>query len=206
MKKVFLPILLAFASYASMAQHMKYNIITDGFDFSPDSITVMPKDTVIFTIGGTHDLTQVDSSTWAKNGATPIPNAFFIEGGATDTLIFDTTGVFYYVCSIHANGGMKGKIVIEEDITTSLPVNLASTNGIRIFPNPVQSNVHVQFPQATQVQSISVVNTQGTEVLNQSVQSSISSHNLNVENLEKGIYQVVISAPDKRYVSKIVVQ
>lgn len=203
MKKVLLPVLFCAISSLSIAQqYTTYNVTTTSSSFDPDTLMAEVGDTIAFTITTGHDVTQVSDSVYWANGVDPLPGGF-VAGVGNDSLVITTTDTLYFVSS--PDRGYK-LIVFVSDMSTSLPVSSAVSNGIRVYPNPAQSNVAVQFPQAMHVESVSLVNSHGSEVLNQSVQSSISSHNLNVGNLEKGIYQVVITGSDKRYVSKIVVQ
>jgi hypothetical protein len=64
----------------------------------------------------------------------------------------------------------------------------------------------IQLEQFTQVQNISIVNAQGMEVSNQTINANITSYTLNVSSLESGLYQVVISTPEKKIYNKVVVR
>lgn len=202
MKKVLLPVLFCAVSSLSFAQFTTHNVVTTNTSFDPDTVRAQVGDTIGFTVTTGHDVTQVSKSVYWTNGVTPLPGGY-VQGVGSDSLVIENTDTLYFVSTPDREYKL---VVFVSDIATSLPTSSAIANGIRIYPNPAQSNVTIQLPQALVVQSVSLINGQGSEVLNQNIQAPVSSHNLNVGNLEKGIYQVVISTADKRYVSKIVVQ
>ncbi len=76
-----------------------------GFAFSPAAVTVQVGDTVRWTNndGATHDVVRTEApGTW---------NSGNLGNGATYERVFDTPGVFAYVCSHH--GGMTGTVTVE---------------------------------------------------------------------------------------------
>lgn len=203
MKKVVLPALLACISLGALAQKALHQVSTASGDFDPATLSIEQGDTVLFTVTGTHTATQVSEATYLANGTTPLAGGFNISAGV-QKVVFNEEGTVYYICIPHVQFGMKGTIVVGTPL--SIGASPALVNGIKVYPNPAQSSVTVQFPEVTQVQSISLMNAQGGEVLREAINGSISSRMINTADLEKGVYQVLISSPNKRYASKIVVQ
>ncbi len=110
MKKSLLAVvLLCFAVKSFGTTHSVANV---GSTFSPDSITITQGDTVLFTLQGTHNATEVDQATWLINDNTPLGGGFSIPfGGGTVTGL--SIGTHYYVCDNHFGSGMKGRIVVQ---------------------------------------------------------------------------------------------
>ena len=73
-----------------------HSVETQGFSFSPSSLTISVGDTVNFSIGGGHNLAW-DCSGTAYTGAY--------------SRTFDTAGTFSYCCTFH--GGMTGSIIVQ---------------------------------------------------------------------------------------------
>lgn len=201
MKKIILPLLLA-TSFAY--GQVKVRIGTNGNIYSPSAVTVKVGDTVEFAVNAFHPTVQVSEATYLANGTAPLGGGFSFPGNI-NYFIPTTPGTLYYVCTNHVSSfAMKGTITVGQSLGTKL-VSFTS-NGIQLYPNPATSNVQLKFGQATQVNSISVTNAMGNEVLNQSVNTSLSSHSLDVSSLKSGVYHVIISTPEKRMTEKIVVE
>lgn len=96
------------------AFQVSHQVQTSGMTFDPDTLSISVLDTVFFSGLGNHDVTEVDQATYLANGNTS-------NGGFTylmDTFhIFTEPGTYYYVCSPHANMGMKGMITVVDDWT-----------------------------------------------------------------------------------------
>jgi plastocyanin len=101
MKKMKTIILIsAFIFYSGLALALSVTISYSGLTFVPDSVSIHPGDTVIFTLPSFHNALEVSQATWNANGNKPLPGGFFVPtGGGQVTGL--TTGLHYYVCSIH---------------------------------------------------------------------------------------------------------
>jgi plastocyanin len=71
-------------------------VVTQGFSFSPSTLTITVNSTVTFQVGGGHNLA------WDCMGT---PNT------GTVTRTFTAPGRYEYCCTIH--GGMTGVIIVE---------------------------------------------------------------------------------------------
>ena len=85
-----------------------YTITTIGTSFSLDTIICDIGDTINFILGGYHDVTEVDQSTWLANGAT-YNGGLYLSG--VGQVIITSAQTYYYVCSPHVSMGMKGVII-----------------------------------------------------------------------------------------------
>ena len=95
----------------ALAHATTHTIGTSGFAFSPAALNISLGDTVVFSIGGTHNAVEVDQGTWTSNGNTPLSGGFSVPFGG-GMVILTGVGTHYYVCSPHASLGMKGTITV----------------------------------------------------------------------------------------------
>ena len=187
-------------AFAVQAQ-TTHTITIGNFVYVPTSLTIAEGDAVTISASGTHPLQEVTKATWDAGESTPFSGGF--SGTTNQTITFAKPGDYYFVCKNHAAAGMKGMITVTS--ITGLQRE-SSSNGVKVYPNPSTSDLTIQLEQATIVQNISLVNAQGIEVSNQTINSSITTHTLNVSGLESGLYQVIISTPEKKIYNKIVVR
>src|SRR5262245_20793301 len=122
MKKILIIFLLAL--YSEMASSTIVTVISSGYTFSPQTITVNAGDTVNFSLTSIHNVTEVSQATYAANGSTPLAGGFSTPYGGgwvfTESL---TTGTHWYVCQSHASMGMKGRIIVQS-LTAGIADNL----------------------------------------------------------------------------------
>ena len=80
--------------------------------------------------------------------------------------------------------------------------NILNNNQIRIYPNPTEGKLFIQNMKLTENQSIIVRNILGTSVKNISTNKNI--FNLDISNLENGIYFIEISTKLGKRIEKII--
>ncbi len=102
-----------------------HTITTPGLSFSPATLSVNLGDTIVFSIGGAHNAIQVDQTTWNNNGNTPLPGGFSVPFGG-GTIIPQSAGTLYYVCSPHASSGMKGTLIVT---STTISTNAIASSS-----------------------------------------------------------------------------
>lgn len=115
-----------------------------GYDFYylPDTVYLEPGDSIKFQPQGIHDMVQTDSAYWAINQA--ISNGGFVTTiGVDTTFVIDTVGTYYFVCSPHGFNGMRGVLLVDSLLSTS--VHTADLrNTVAIHPSPAVD--HIRFP------------------------------------------------------------
>jgi plastocyanin len=104
---LFIIILMTFSSKATI-----HTITIVGNTFTPDTLVVNVGDSINVVLGGYHDVTEVDQSTWLANGTT-YNGGFLLPGGSGGgQFIVNTAQTYYYVCIAHVGWlGMKGIII-----------------------------------------------------------------------------------------------
>lgn len=123
-----------FLSLTFSLQATTHTVTTPGLNFSPASLTISLGDTINFAIGTSHNVVEVDLTTWSSNGNTPLPGGFSLPFGG-GLLILQSVGSYYYVCSPHASLGMKGMITVENtSITTGSVVSSFCKGGTLAVP------------------------------------------------------------------------
>jgi plastocyanin len=159
------------------------SISTVGFTFSPALLTVQAGTDITVTIGGQHTMTEVSEATWNANGNTS--NGGFNFGPGTNTLNLTIPGTYYYVCSPHANMGMKGRIVVES--STGL-AEQAFDRSFTLYPNPASDELVLSTTLAPGAELV-LIDMQGREVLHWTVQGN---DRINITQLSAGSYTAVL--------------
>ncbi len=90
--------------------HVPNMIISSGFAFSPETLSVDSGETVWFVLDSQHTAREVDSAAWVANDTLSNGGFDLPEGGGAAQM--NVAGVAYYVCVPHASGGMKGIISV----------------------------------------------------------------------------------------------
>lgn len=159
------------------------SISTVGFTFSPALLTVQAGTDITVTIGGQHTMTEVSEATWNANGNTS--NGGFNFGPGTNTLNLTIPGTYYYVCSPHANMGMKGRIVVES--STGL-AEQTFDRSFTLYPNPASDELLLSTTLAPGAELV-LIDMQGREVLRWTVQGN---DRINITQLSVGSYTAVL--------------
>jgi plastocyanin len=120
-------------------------VISSGFTFQPDTISVDSSDTVRFVLDPMHNAREVDSAAWLANDTTS--NGGFETGYGGSDIVMSVPGTFHYVCVPHGSGGMKGVIVVSP--TGALSLEVAEGWNLLSMPfQPDDSTVSVIYPTA----------------------------------------------------------
>ena len=94
--------------WAVPANAATVEVTTVGLSFSPADVKINPGDSVHWTGLPTHTVAEVDTPTsniW--NGG------FHSAALATEfTFVFNTPGVFHYICEPHVISGMRGTVTV----------------------------------------------------------------------------------------------
>jgi len=115
-KSVNIAIVIAFAlslPFPSGADNTEENVIgMEGWEFDPVEVTIRAGDTVTWLNDDdtTHDLVFVEE----RNGLPTMDKPYKVRQSETYAITFDEPGTFEYVCKIHLDYDMKGKIIVEQ--------------------------------------------------------------------------------------------
>jgi plastocyanin len=142
MKKIVL-LLAVFATITIQVSATRHTITTTGSStYSPALLTVHIGDTVTISASTFHPLVQVSKSTWNSNGTLALAGGW---GPTTKNLTFTVVkaDTIYYVCTAHAEFGMKGRLVVAQ--FTGINELPAENLSVSVYPNPVTSTATVRF-------------------------------------------------------------
>ncbi len=121
-------------------------IISSGFTFEPETLTVDSSDTVRFVLDPMHNAREVDSLTWLADDT--LSNGGFETPYGGGDIIPPQPGTYRYVCVPHGSGGMKGIIVVKP--RGALQLDVADGWNLLSMPYvPVDGSVGVVYPTAT---------------------------------------------------------
>jgi len=137
MRKIYFSFMLSLLLADLMFAQATYEIKAQGLTYVPSALTVLAGDTVVFNAGPTHPVLEVSQATWEANGLTALDGGFAFPGGSGE-IVFQTPGIYYYICTNHISSGMKGRI--EVNAITALPDVTQVNQNFRLFPNPLYGN------------------------------------------------------------------
>lgn len=87
-------------------------ITTPGMYFEPSLLTCDLGDTIIFSLGSSHNAIEVSEENYNNNNASLIDNGFVFFFGETGYFIPNESKTYYYVCAPHLPD-MKGIIIVQ---------------------------------------------------------------------------------------------
>jgi len=126
---VFLLTAMVFCAYAATV-----TVSNAGNSFTPSAITINVGDSVQFNIAGSHDVVEVSLATYNANGNTSNGGFALPFGGGTLSGL--ATGTYYYVCTPHAAGGMKGTVTVNAAPPSGTPILTMIGDGDCTGGNP----------------------------------------------------------------------
>jgi hypothetical protein len=129
---------------------------------------------------------------------------FSINGGLDWMIIGDAyphkTLTFYNSdIGLSSGTGSGERIRYFQDVLNSVSPNLNVSNELRIYPNPVNSKLNIEYNQENEIRRIQVQNLQGEMVLLFS-----NNNDLDVSSLANGIYLLSIQTNKGNLVSKFI--
>jgi hypothetical protein len=89
------------------------------------------------------------------------------------------------------------------EYSKTISVNMAANAAVTIYPNPVQSNMMVEYPKVGKGAIYKVVSVDGRVMQSGVLQENSSQQNINLGNLQRGNYILLIQNDGQQYVQKI---
>ena len=198
MKKLILFISIITFTFSAFAT--RDTVRNNGFTFSPDSISINVGDTVIWILDNMHNVVEVDSSTWASNGNTS--NNGFTQPFGGGSEVFNTAGKYFYVCSPHASGAMKGIVTVLPS-STSIPEEQLNSE-FSFYPNPAREQLTVEIPLGESFDLLEITNELGQVVYSDQITSK--KETVNLSQFTQGIYFVNLRNGDAILTRKLIVE
>lgn len=125
-KHILITICVAFCFAASIASAATVNVsIKDNF-FDPQSVTINPGDTVVWTNNGSVQHTSTSGSNCSHNTTGTTWDSGPLSPGHTFQMTLSAAGTYPYFCSIHCvSSNMKGTITVNSNVATiPLPTSI----------------------------------------------------------------------------------
>ena len=112
---------LTFTSFAQNTCEADHNVLLTDFSFTPNSLVILPGETVAFiNVQGTHSVNGVNSTVTGESFNNPMEFSFPESEGTTEgtcmgVVTFDVPGTYTYDCGVgfHAELGMIGTINVD---------------------------------------------------------------------------------------------
>jgi len=166
-----------------------------GETFVPAEITINLGDTVKFVIETSHQVREVSQTTWQNNSNTALAGGFSTSfGGGLILPAQLSLGIHYYVCVPHASGGMKGTIIVQG--VTGIGVEKYHAS-LSVFPNPAKNIINIQTNKSFHESIFSLKDLTGRQILIGKLNDELTS--VDIENLPKGIYLLIIGKSQMQY-------
>lgn len=191
LKKLLLINLLCFTCLC-FSQTQNYNIDWS-FNSNPDAtgaananrtIEVGDSVTWIWYAGGFHNVvSDVNATESFTSGATQ-------GNGFEYTYTFTQVGTNGYFCNPHSST-MFGTITVVPDGTLSNDQFTLDQNSVKIYPNPVENTLNLNFETSSQQFDLEIFNSLGQSILNTSLDKN--SAQVNTSQFQPGIYILKIS-------------
>lgn len=175
---------LSLLTALTISAQTTHDLIVSDFEFSPAVIQAVQGDSLrVIPVDQGHTFTQVDEVTWNNNGNTP--SGLFQFDPLLDTVTVELTGsgTIHYVCSPHAEMGMKGLVVVT--IASGL-YDHDRVQASAFYPNPASEIIRMRHP-SSDVVHVNVMDALGREAASMQV---LSSEPLYVGDLPNGLYTV----------------
>ena len=123
LKSTFFSLIVLLGAYNLIAQSLceaDHNVLLTDFAFTPNTLEILPGETVAFiNIQGTHSVNGVSSTVSGESFNNPVEFSFPQSEGTTEgtcmgVFTFDVPGTYNFDCGIgfHAELGMVGQIVV----------------------------------------------------------------------------------------------
>ena len=123
LKSTFFSLIVLLGAYDLIAQSLceaDHNVLLTDFAFTPNTLEILPGETVAFiNIQGTHSVNGVSSTVSGESFNNPVEFSFPQSEGTTEgtcmgVFTFDVPGTYNFDCGIgfHAELGMVGQIVV----------------------------------------------------------------------------------------------
>jgi len=188
----------AFLSIATFAFAETFTVTNSGFSFTPDNLTIVEGDEVIFDLGNSHNAVEVSEATWMMNGSTSNGGFNLPFGGGAVT--FDVPGTYYYVCTPHAGNGMKGQITVSP---ISNIIGVKANNTIAMYPNPSKGELNFDLNPSL-VQTVEVLGLNGQVFAQFEIQNAITK--VHLDDLSSGIYFVRFVGTEETLTRRLVIE
>lgn len=156
------------------------------FSFSPSSITINLGDNVNFVIASSHDVLEVSQGTWQANGVTSNGGFSVPFGGGLVSASQLPVGTHYYICTSHADSGMKGTI----EVVSSTGINETKLSAnVLLAPNPASDYFSITLNDNALLSSNFILyNLIGKQMLTGKLMAKTTTVNIN--RLSPGMYFV----------------
>lgn len=176
-------------------------VTNSGTSFSPANLTVQVGDTVVWDLENFHNVVEVDLATYNANGNSSNGGFSLPFGGGS--YIFNSADTYYYVCSPHAEFGMKGTVTVTEITSTdnaAVPFRLSA-----YFRKGV---LHIEHSARLTGKSAAVAlySVTGEQVATRMTPFASGGLQMPITSLSPGIYLVKVSIDDITTVVKISVR
>jgi hypothetical protein len=128
------------------------------------------------------------------------PDAVFSSNGILSLSLFDDGNILVSGEFDTFNNFDSSKLILLRGGELALSNTPFQQQKMVLYPNPVEDGITVILPENSSPVSYTIIDITGKKVL----QISASNASINVQNLEKGIYFLIVNSESGDYVSKFI--
>ncbi len=132
LNKIYSIVFLLFSFFITQATIV--TVTASGLTFSPSTINIYTGDTINFSIGGSHDVVQITTSTGctATSGGFTLP---FGGGLLLPSTAIGSVGTYFIKCTPHCTSGMRATINVTAPPVPGPGLSIFSSLGIPVCEN-----------------------------------------------------------------------
>ncbi|MFT5512764.1 MAG: blue copper oxidase [Bacteroidia bacterium] len=120
----------------------------------------------------------------------------------------DTTTPYMFHCHMlkHEDEGMMGQFVVYDTSGHNTVDNKTQTSSIRVYPNPAKGSINIRTAENQELQSYAMYSSSGAIVKQGTFNANTRLYNVDVANLNAGIYVIHVVTPKGSITRKIFLQ
>jgi hypothetical protein len=129
---------------------------------------------------GMQNLSFLDFKWW--------PNFMISDTAVGNPSVWPDTLTWYYLQLTDTMGNVSlDSVLVDVQICAGINTAFPFENGIRVYPNPATEQITIEFENQVKSIDITIINIFGQTIIHQQM-SGNSKYNLNISNLESGMY------------------
>lgn len=205
MEKRILLVAIISLSLVGVSYAEKVTVENNFNTFTPDEISINVGDTVEFDITGTHNVVEVSQATWEADDTTS-NGGFELDFGGGE-LVFDTPGIYYYVCTPHAHLGMKGIIEVST-ISSITDIGRSREIFLSAYPNPVSDQLSLEFniiePTSLSIELFDITGRSVLSLISREYSAGVHTEILDIGDLQPGKYFIRYETANETNVKSLI--
>ncbi|HXU28080.1 MAG TPA: T9SS type A sorting domain-containing protein, partial [Bacteroidia bacterium] len=164
---------------------------------TPSPVLVAPSASVCLNSSVTINASGLSSYSWTPSGSLNMNTGNSVVASPTVTTVYVVTGYDGSTCKTSTS------LTVTVSNCTGID-NVSNNSNISIYPNPSTGLVTVSIPSVNETTTLYITDMIGKNVFKSSVKDANIS--LDLTNLNKGLYMLIISNGQTKHIQKLIIQ